>query len=90
MVPLDIPTDTLALSSTSGADIITFGFGALVSGGGCPNVMQEVVVDYIFNLASVTQPFRSSSSQITPNIKHDVRWTIWKKLLPGQLWQFYA
>ncbi len=68
VVPLDTPTDTLVLSSTSGADLVTFGFGTLASGGATPNVMQEVVVDYISNAACVTQPYGYSSSDITPNM----------------------
>jgi trypsin len=68
VVPLDTPTDTLVLSSTSGADLVTFGFGTLASGGVTPNVMQEVVVDYISNAACISQPYGYSSSQITPNM----------------------
>ena len=68
VVPLDTPTDTLVLSSTSGADLLTFGFGTLASGGATPNVMQEVVVDYLSNAACVTQPYGYSSSDITPNM----------------------
>jgi len=64
VVPLDTPTDTLVLSSTSGADLVTLGFGTLASGGATPNVMQEVVVDYISNAACVSLPYRYSSSQI--------------------------
>ncbi len=70
VVPLDTPTDTLVLSRTSGADLVTFGFDKLAFGGVTPNVMQEVVVDYISNAACVSQPYGYSSSQITPNIMY--------------------
>ena len=62
---LDTPTDSLVLASTSGADLVVVGFGTLTSGGVTPNVMQEVVVDYISNTACVSQPYAYSSSDIT-------------------------
>ena len=62
---LDTPTDSLVLASTSGADLVVVGFGTLTSGGVTPNVMQEVVVDYISNTACVFQPYAHSSSDIT-------------------------
>ena len=68
VVSLDTPTDALVLSSTSGADLVTFGFGTLSSGGATPNVMQEVVVDYISNAACVAQPYGYYSSDITPSM----------------------
>jgi secreted trypsin-like serine protease len=62
---LDTPTDDLMLSTTSGAELVVFGFGTLTSGGVTPNVMQEVVVDYISNAACVKSPYGYSSSDIT-------------------------
>ncbi len=53
VVPLDTPMDSLVLSSTSGAELVV-GFGTLASGGATPNVMQEVIVDYVFNAACVS------------------------------------
>jgi hypothetical protein len=57
---IDTPTDSLVLASTSGADLVVVGFGTLISGGETQNVMQEVVVDYIFNTVCVSQPYLSS------------------------------
>ena len=34
VVPLDIPTDASVLSNAVGADLVTFGFRTLASGGG--------------------------------------------------------
>jgi hypothetical protein len=38
----------------TGADLVTFGFGTLAYNGVTPNVMQEVVIDYISNEACVS------------------------------------
>ncbi len=68
VVPLDTPTDSLVLSSTSGADLVVFGLGTLAYDGATPNVMQEVVVDYISNEACISSPYGYSSSDITPTM----------------------
>jgi secreted trypsin-like serine protease len=64
-VPVDTLMDSLVLSSTSGADLVVIGFGTLASGGATPNVMQEVVIDYVSNAECIRQPYGYSSSQIT-------------------------
>ena len=64
----DTPMDSLVLASISGADLVVIGFGTLTSGGVTPNVMQEVVVDYVFNEACVSQPYGYSSSDITSSM----------------------
>jgi hypothetical protein len=66
-VPVDTLMDSLVLSSTSGADLVVIGFGTLTSGGATPNVMQEVVVDYVSNAECIRQPYGYSFSQITPS-----------------------
>jgi hypothetical protein len=68
LAQLDTPTDSLVLANTSGADIVVVGFGTLTSGGVTPNVMQEVVVDYLSNAACVSQPYGYSSSDITSSM----------------------
>ncbi len=57
---LDTPTDSLVLASTSGVDLVVIGFGILTFGGVTPNVMHEVVVDYISNTACVQPPYGQS------------------------------
>ncbi len=65
---LDRPTDNLVLSSTSGADLVVVGFGTLSSDGVTPNVMQEVIIDYISTATCVSQPYGYSPSDITPTM----------------------
>ena len=65
---LDRPTDNLVLSSTSGADLVVVGFGTLSSDGVTPNVMQEVIIDYISTAACVSKPYGYSPSDITPTM----------------------
>jgi hypothetical protein len=67
-VPVDTLTDSLVLSSTSGANLVVIVFGTLASGGVTPNVMQEVVVDYVSNAECIRQPYGYSSPQITPSM----------------------
>jgi trypsin len=64
----DTPTDSLVLASISGADLVVIRFGTLTSGGVTPNVMQEVIVDYVSNAACVSQPYGYSSSDITSSM----------------------
>jgi hypothetical protein len=68
LAQLDTPTDSLVLANTSGADLVVVEFGTLTSGGVTPNVMQEVVVDYLSNAACVLQPYGYSSSDITSSM----------------------
>lgn len=63
VVPLDTSADDSVLSSTGGADLVTFGFGTST-----PNKMQKVVLDYIPNDECVAEPYGYSSSKITPNM----------------------
>ena len=61
VVALDSPTDGVDLKS--GDDLVTFGFGTLTSGGTTPNIMQEVIIDYIIN-ADCVNSYGYTSSEI--------------------------
>ena len=62
---LNTPMDSLVLASTSGVDLVVIGFVTLTFGGVTPNMMHEVVVDYISNTACVQPPYGHWSSEIT-------------------------
>ena len=64
---LDTPTDTLVLSSTSGADLVVIGFGRSVPWEPAA-VMREVVVDYISNAECVSVSYGYIPREITPNM----------------------
>eukprot|EP00584_Thalassiosira_punctigera_P027200 CAMPEP_0172576890 /NCGR_PEP_ID=MMETSP1067-20121228/137953_1 /TAXON_ID=265564 ORGANISM="Thalassiosira punctigera, Strain Tpunct2005C2" /NCGR_SAMPLE_ID=MMETSP1067 /ASSEMBLY_ACC=CAM_ASM_000444 /LENGTH=755 /DNA_ID=CAMNT_0013369569 /DNA_START=150 /DNA_END=2417 /DNA_ORIENTATION=- len=62
---LDSPDDGFQL--TAGRDVTVIGMGTTSSGGGVPNVLQEVTVDYITNQACCTD-YQYGCNQITENM----------------------
>lgn len=66
IVELDSPTDSFDL--TAGQDVTVIGMGTTSSGGGLPNTLQEVTVDYITNEACCTGDYQYSCTQLTANM----------------------